>query len=161
MAEAVYRYNVMPRSDDLNSSPANVLFNYKLRVPDVESEEKCEESECAMFSVGDKVWIRDPSRRCDVPSSIGTVTRQVSAQCVEVDNVPRHVRDLRLAFVPSPESDQTEPPNNDNDDSGPIILRECAHESHGENVPPVTYAEVLRRGMRERRPAVLTQYDDL
>ncbi|XP_043209912.1 uncharacterized protein LOC122374918 [Amphibalanus amphitrite] len=54
VAEAVYRYNVMPRSDDLNSSPANVLFNYKLRVPDVENEEKCEESECAMFSVGDK-----------------------------------------------------------------------------------------------------------
>ncbi|XP_043231549.1 uncharacterized protein LOC122386434 [Amphibalanus amphitrite] len=50
VAEAVYRYNVMPRSDDLNSSPANVLFNYKLRVPDVESEEKCEESECAMFN---------------------------------------------------------------------------------------------------------------
>ncbi|KAF0291526.1 Ubiquitin carboxyl-terminal hydrolase 22 [Amphibalanus amphitrite] len=44
VAEAVYRYNVMPRSDDLNSSPANELFNYKLRVPDVESEEKCEES---------------------------------------------------------------------------------------------------------------------
>ncbi|XP_043189310.1 uncharacterized protein LOC122363759 [Amphibalanus amphitrite] len=43
VAEAVYRCNVMPRSDDLNSSPANVLFNYKLRVPDVESEEKCEE----------------------------------------------------------------------------------------------------------------------
>ncbi|XP_043240252.1 uncharacterized protein LOC122390888 [Amphibalanus amphitrite] len=44
VAEAVYRYNVMPRSVDLNSSPANVLFNYKLRVPDVESEEKCEEN---------------------------------------------------------------------------------------------------------------------
>ncbi|KAF0293448.1 hypothetical protein FJT64_008736 [Amphibalanus amphitrite] len=33
----------MLTGDDLNSSPANVLFNYKLRVPDVESEEKCEE----------------------------------------------------------------------------------------------------------------------
>ena len=161
VAEAVYRYNVMPRSDDPNSSPANVLFSYKLRVPDVESEEECDErehgSEHAMFNVGDKVWIRDPSRRCDVPSSIGTVTRQVSAQCVEVDHVPRHVRDLRLAFVPSQECSETEPQDNDGDDSGPIILRESSNES----VPPETYAEVLRRGTRDRRPAVLTQYDDL
>ena len=161
VAEAVYRYNVMPRSDDPNSSPANVLFSYKLRVPDVESEEQCEESEHAMFNVGDKVWIRDSSRRCDVPSSMGTVTRQVSAQCVEVDHVPRHVRDLRLVFVPSQESGETVSRNNDDDDFGPIILRESANVRHGESVPPETYADVLRRGTRDRRPAVLTQYDDL
>ena len=161
VAEAVYRYNVMPRSDDPNSSPANVLFSYKLRVPDVESEEQCEESEHAMFNVGDKVWIRDSSRRCDVPSSMGTVTRQVSAQCVEVDHVPRHVRDLRLVFVPSQESGETVSRNNDDDDFGPIILRESANVRHGESAPPETYADVLRRGTRDRRPAVLTQYDDL
>ena len=161
VAEAVYRYNVMPRNDDPNSSPANVLFSYKLRVPDVESEEECEESEHAMFNVGDRVWIRDPSRRCDVPSSIGTVTRQVSAQCVEVDHIPRHVRDLRLAFVPSQESAEHVSRNNVDDDSGPIILREHVNGSPRESVPSETYAEVLRRGTRDRRPAVLTQYDDL
>ena len=127
----------------------------------MESEEECDESEHgsehAMFNVGDKVWIRDPSRRCDVPSSIGTVTRQLSAQCVEVDHVPRHVRDLRLAFVPSQECSETEPLDNDGDDSGPIILRESSNES----VPPETYAEVLRRGTQDKRPAVLTQRDDL
>ncbi|KAF0307046.1 hypothetical protein FJT64_021552 [Amphibalanus amphitrite] len=41
--------------DDLNSSPANVLFNYKLRVPDVESEEKCEES--LVFYSCDPPWL--------------------------------------------------------------------------------------------------------
>ena len=75
--------------------------------------------------------------------------------------VPRHVRDLRLVFVPSQESGETVSRNNDDDDFGPIILRESVNVRHGESAPPETYADVLRRGTRDRRPAVLTQYDDL
>ena len=70
---------------------------------------------------------RDPSRRCDMPSSLGAVSRVVSAQGVKVDGVPRHVRDLRLAVVPAPaEGGRVLSGHNDDDDddSAQIIIRE-------------------------------------
>ena len=99
----------MPRNDELTSSPADTLFSYKLRVPDVDDESVTVECDHAMFKVGDRVWIRDPSRRYDVPSSLGTVTGIVSVQCVEVDCISRHVRDLRPAIVPNCGSGQDAP----------------------------------------------------
>ena len=41
--------------------------------------------------------MRDPSHKCDVESSIGTITSVISAQTVDVDGMPRHVCDLRPA----------------------------------------------------------------
>ena len=170
VAEAVYRYNVMPRTDDPDSSPANMLFSYRLRVPDVDAEIVTDECDDDTFQVGNRVWIRDPSRRCDVPSSLGTVTRIVSAQCVEVDHVPRHVRDLRLATVPATpacESSEQAPCEDDDGDEWPIILRECEVACHEEDSSPETDATggeeevALRRSERVRRPAMLTQYGDL
>ena len=162
VAEAVYRYNVMPRSDEPASSPADNLFNYASRVHDVDAETNSAEEQCR-YSVGDKVWVRDPSRRCDVPSSLGTVTRIVSPQCLDIDGIPRHVRDLRLAIVQSQESEQhVARDDSDSDDDCSIILREYARVTES---PEPDMAEGntqgLRRGSRERRPAVLTQYDDL
>ena len=84
--------------------------------------------------------VRDPSRRSDVPSSLGAVSRVVSAQCIKVDGVPRHVRDLRPAVVPEPAEGERVPSgdNDDDDDSAPIIrdgaeLLEVSRQ--GNNVP--------------------------
>ncbi|XP_043227746.1 uncharacterized protein LOC122384429 [Amphibalanus amphitrite] len=154
VAEAVYRYNVMPRSDVPGSSPSDELFNYSCRVNDVDPSEDHESEEQHRFSVGDQVWVRDPSRRCDVPSSLGTVSRIVSSQNVEVDGVSRHVRDLRLALLPR---------------SGVALPRGSGSEGGEHDVPAsagdefdeVHHDTAPRRGTRVRAPATLTQYGDL
>ena len=167
-AEAVYRYNVMPRSDDPTSSPADTLFRCKLRVPDVDNESVTEGCDHAMFKVGDRVWIRDQSRRCDVPSSVGTVTGIVSVQCVEVDCILRHVRDLRPAIVPNCDSGQDVPRRRDysDDEGGPIMFYERVSGPRADDAQREADATErgpvgLRRSMRQRRPAVPSQYGDL
>lgn len=103
--EAVYRYNVMPRDTHSASAPANRLYSYEVRVKDIDpvsvdsepfsGEGRDTGGQAIKFKVGDRVWVRDPSRRCDVRSRVGTVTKLTSPQNVEVDDMPCHVRDLR------------------------------------------------------------------
>ena len=47
------------------------------------------------YAVGDEVWLRVPGSRCGSRSRSGVVTGVVSAQVVEVDGMPWHVRDVR------------------------------------------------------------------
>ncbi|XP_043208454.1 uncharacterized protein LOC122374015 [Amphibalanus amphitrite] len=165
VVEAVYRYNVMPRAEDQSSSPMETLFNYRVKVPDVDTPA---DADISRFTVGDKVWVRDPSRRCDVASSLGTVSRIVSVQCVEVDGVPRHVRDLRLAVLPQPAEGRSPPISESDDEGAPIIFYEqrvtpdaaARGESEGASHDGEESA-AARRSTRERRPATLTQYGDL
>ncbi|KAG0725027.1 hypothetical protein GWK47_039405 [Chionoecetes opilio] len=91
--EAVYRYNVMPRGNDAASAPANQIFRYEVRLLGIDEVRQQNQSadDQHRYSVGDRVWIRHPSRRCDSRSLEGTVTRLVSPQNVEVDGMPRHV----------------------------------------------------------------------
>ena len=49
-----------------------------------------------VFHIGDPVWVRKRGDRCISRSTEGVVTKVVSSQTVEVDGVPRHVRNLRL-----------------------------------------------------------------
>ena len=152
VAEAVYRYNVMPRSDDPRSSPANTLFNYEVRVPDVPSAEEELAVQGHRYSVGYKVWIRDASRRCDVPSALGTVSRIISDQNVEVDGISRHVRDLRIVVLPPAQTQLESAPVRT---WGAVDNDVRAQDANGAEREP------LRRSDRERRPATLLQYDDL
>ena len=98
--EAVYIYNVTPKDGArAATAPANALYRYEVRVREIDSA-ICEPAVVTCkYEVGDRVWVRDPSRRCDKQSSLGTVTKVISAQTVEVDGMPRHVRDLRVARV--------------------------------------------------------------
>jgi len=119
------------------------------------------------------VWVRDPSRRCDVPSALKTVTGIVSPQTVEVDGMPRYVRDLRASVVhvrataareaePGAEDDV-----DDDDDESLVIHVPLAGDGGSEDDVSVdddgdNEEEVLpRRGERVRRPAQLVQYADL
>ncbi|KAK4307616.1 hypothetical protein Pmani_020636 [Petrolisthes manimaculis] len=83
----------MPRGNHAQSAPANRLFQYEVRLLGIDdaSQQDSPVYEQHRFSEGDRVWVRHPSRRCDSPSTEGTVTRVVSAQNVEVDGMPRHV----------------------------------------------------------------------
>ena len=159
VAEAVYRYNTMPRSDAPGSSPADTLFNYASRVHDVDPEVKSSEEQY-QYSVGDQVWVRDPSRRCDVPSSLGTVSRVVSSQNVEVDGVSRHVRDLRLALLPRSDVTPPQGPGSVGEQRVPVSTEDSADDDAQIDGHTVE-APILRRSTRARVPATMTQYGDL
>lgn len=159
VAEAVYRYNVMPRSDAPASSPADMLFNYTSRVHDVDAHANLSEEQ-SRYSVGDQVWVRDPSRRCDVPSSLGTVSRVVSSQNVEVDGVSRHVRDLRLAVLPRPEVTPPQGLGQVADENVPSSAADRVADGV-QHECDVNEANVPRRSTRVRAPATVTQYGDL
>ena len=96
------------------------------------------------------------------------MSRIVSVQCVEVDGVPRHVRDLRLAVLPQPAEGRSPPISESDDEGAPIIFYEqrvtpdaaARGESEGASHDGEESA-AARRSTRERRPATLTQYGDL
>ena len=171
VAEGVYRYNTMPRKQ-CNDSPANQIFSYDVRLLGIDevAPQHQPPHDQHRFSVGDRVWIRHPSRRCDVKSSLGTVTKVVSAQNVEVDGMPRHVRDLRLSTLLLPTS--REPPTAERqgvaegDDelliNVPVIgsgAEEC--ESSEEEEDERQERSLPRRSLRVRRPVQPFQYSDL
>ena len=121
--EAVYIYNVTPKDDvHAGSAPANMMYRYEVRVRNIDrdSDQIVPGVISCRFSIGDRVWVRDPSRRCDVRSTLGTVTRVLSAQAVEVDGMPRHVRDLR--HVTESGLDQAAPVSTSEPDDSPLLI---------------------------------------
>ena len=51
------------------------------------------------FGVGDKVWVKPPAARCTTFWNPGIVTGINSKYNIEVDGVPRHLRDVRRRWV--------------------------------------------------------------
>ena len=96
--EAVYWYNLAPQDDSSPSSaPANQVHRYEVRVRGVDVCLGFEDGATGCpFSVGDAVWVKPPGARCTTIFDRGRVTGVISDCAVEVDGVPRHVRDIRL-----------------------------------------------------------------
>uniref|UniRef100_A0A5S6QPV5 Integrase catalytic domain-containing protein n=1 Tax=Trichuris muris TaxID=70415 RepID=A0A5S6QPV5_TRIMR len=94
--EAVHRYNLTPR-DDRNAitAPANAIHRYILRDRNEISTITPERSTDCPYSVGDAVWVRPHAGRCDSKYCKGLVTRVISDQAIEINGMPRHVRDVR------------------------------------------------------------------
>ncbi|KAK4294952.1 hypothetical protein Pmani_032459 [Petrolisthes manimaculis] len=174
--EAVYRYNTMPRGNHAQSAPANRLFQYEVRLLGIDdaSQQDSPVYEQHRFSEGDRVWVRHPSRRCDSPSTEGTVTRVVSAQNVEVDGMPRHVRDLRLS-TSLPRDCPTVEEQLDTDAQEDLQIRirnqtndlweeedeeEDEREDEEEEEMDSPGRRLPRRSSRERRPVRPFQYGD-
>ena len=97
IAEAVYWYNIAPKDgDDPSTAPANKLYRYNLRVYGVDCMPSEELSRIGNpYKIGDAVWVKPPGSRCDTRFNRGTVSKVTSDAAVEVDGMPRHVRDLR------------------------------------------------------------------
>ncbi|KFD47071.1 hypothetical protein M513_12059 [Trichuris suis] len=94
--EAVYRYNLMPRDDcSAARAPANAIYRYTVRDREESSIHRTRQSTRCPYAVGESVWIRPHANRCDTRYDSGFVTRVISDQAVEVDGMPRHVRDIR------------------------------------------------------------------
>ena len=93
--EAVYLYNVTPRDDCISdTAPANAMYRYDVRVRAVDGAVEKQEEACRYRS-GDLVWVRPLEGRCNQQYEKGVVTRVVSEHTVEVEGIPRHVKDLR------------------------------------------------------------------
>ena len=104
--EAVYLYNVTPRNDsDEQTAPANALYGYTVRVRGVDERLRELPGENEEYQVGDEVWVKPPQGRCDAKYGAGRVTGVMSQHAVEVDGMPRHVRDLRKRAVTVAPSD--------------------------------------------------------
>ena len=106
--EAVRVYNRTPRGP-LYAVPAEVMFGRsvtnpivrKARVSDGNPERMDENrnTSCGsrQYREGDRVVVKPPNARCDTRWSGGTVTRVNSPWNVDVNGVPRHIQDVRLA----------------------------------------------------------------
>ena len=100
----MYWYNVAPK-DEIDSAtataPANKLYNYEVRLLGIERVQHSEPRAIDVpYDVGDAVWVKPSQNRCHTKYNLGTVMRVVSEQTIEVDGMPRHVRDLRSAVPP-------------------------------------------------------------
>lgn len=97
IAEAVYWYNMAPKDGaHPSTAPANRLYNYNLRVYGIDCVPPEERSRAGNpYHTGDAVWVKPLGNRCDTRFSRGTVSKLVSEVAVEVDGMPRHIRDLR------------------------------------------------------------------
>lgn len=164
IAEAAYWYNVSPKNGaDPATAPANELYGYEVRVRGIDPVAADEPRRTAgPYQVGDAVWVKPPGSRCHSRFAIGTVTGVVSDLSVEVDGMPRHVRDLRRATLPAGdpgEPRQQETSSEDDDFWADIPARhrlrreEDSQSSDSEQERAASPGRPLpRRSSRERRP---------
>ena len=98
--EAVFLYNLSPKDgQDASSTPASRVHSYSWRMPGVDPSDPSLSTGNATssFRIGDVVWVKPKNYRCTGRFGTGRVTGVISSQAIEVDGVPRHVRDVRLA----------------------------------------------------------------
>lgn len=129
IAEAVYRYNTSPRSESSCSPPANRLYNYDIQVKDVNLSRAVlsDQDPHSWYRVGDNMWVKSPHAPCVTKCGTGRVTDVLSQQAVEVNRVPRHVRDLRLRMSTEDECKQAREEKGELEECPWFIGRQTAH----------------------------------
>ena len=92
----MYWYNVAPKDDvDSATAPANMLYDYRVRLLGIDHVLPSEPGAIdSSYDVGDAVWVKLAENRCHTKYKLGTVTGVVSEQTMQVNGMPRHVRDL-------------------------------------------------------------------
>ena len=106
--EAVYLHNVTPKDGKTpETAPMNSLRGYRARVRGVDQQVPRKDVVCR-YGVGDAVWVRPADSRCDKQYDRGRVTSVTSEHTVEVNGVPRHVRDLRRRVASEDEDQRNE-----------------------------------------------------
>ena len=135
--EAVHRYNVTPKDgQDVATAPMNEVFRHPGGDVGVSPQMRDGSGPGQLpapgppgvYRVGDAVWVRKRGDRCTSKSAEGVVTKVVSLQTVEVDGVPRHVRNLRHRLdgtaepMPSGLHPTTPTADDDSDDDDAVWL---------------------------------------
>lgn len=102
IAKATYWYNVTPRDgSEPQTAPANHIHSYEFRILGVDDEVQPDDGRLrSPYEVGDVVFVKPVDVRCDERYRTGVVTGVVSEHAVEIDGIPRHVRDLRSVWTP-------------------------------------------------------------
>ena len=101
--EAVHLYNVSPRDGEtMTEAPACAVYKYRVRDPvsglgghSADRAAQRDRDRGRGYVIGDPVWLRRRGTRCSEPSVPGVVTAVNSQWVVEIDGVPRHIRDVR------------------------------------------------------------------
>jgi len=140
VTEAVYWYNIAPKDGaDPSTSPANRLYSYNVHVYGIDHTSPEEASGTGNpYKVGDAVWVRPPSNRCDTHFFPETVTKVTSDLAVEVNGVSRHICDLRRATSSA---------------CIPEAVEENDYDSDAEKLRPLMPEQSSpRRSLRERQP---------
>ena len=102
------------------------------------------------YDIGDNVWVKPAENRCNTKFKLGTVTGVISNHTVEVDGMPRHVRDLRSTVPPEVPPDRTQ--TFSDDEVLPLLpVRHGAEEESSSSDEEVD-RPLPRRGSRKRRP---------
>ena len=99
--DMVFWYNNTPNS--ANVIPAAATYTYQARLPgEPESagspgDRHTVSTEMNPYRVGDEVFVKPGRARCDKRWKLGTVTKLISDKVVEIDNIDRHIADVRLS----------------------------------------------------------------
>ena len=145
--EATYWYNVTPRQDGSELTvPSRRLYRYSWRIPyDVNVRTEAHE-DSNQFTVGEEVWVKPAVPSCTKQWALGIVTGVVSRYVVNVDGMPRHVRDVRKRVRPDAnggwESDEEYY-------DAPAFVSTEAEEGIGLQVPVEAEQEPNTRGNEE------------
>ena len=92
---AVFWYNSTPRQgQNVESVPHLAIYRYEWRHPD-SVVEPLNLGQPASIRIGDEVWVKPPDKRCTSLWKKGVVTNINSSNNVSVDNMPRHILDIR------------------------------------------------------------------
>ena len=167
--EAVYWHNVTAK-DDVSpcTAPADAPHRCHVRIKGVEDNPFSEPRVSrGKYEKGDVVWVKNPRGKGTTKNSTSRVTEVISPQSVKIDEVPRHVKDLRpVSQMQLSSSDKSDSGDNErliylnsnllNSDSDASSLPtdevsietrtadESTHESEACMIP-------LRRSTRQRR----------
>ena len=103
--EAIFWYNITPRSHDQYLIPQRELFTYHWRCSLVEPTGNYS-AEQASVELRNEVWVKPPNARCTTEWQKGHVTDIISRNNVSADGMPRHILDLRKVVRPGNDSDE-------------------------------------------------------
>ena len=155
----LFWYNNSPNTNGI--IPAEATYVYPVRLPglssDVDVRDQPENG--TPYQVGDIVYVKPVDVKCTAVWPTGTVTAVISNVSVEVDGMPRHVRDIRLAHHATRGSGETMPNETiiegldvdteysdvDNSDTDSGSNEDISDDNGGAN-------DVIRRFQRNRRP---------
>ena len=89
------------------------MYRYPVMIRGVNQSEEGEREVSCRYQIGDEVWIKPPGARCDERYKRGKVTKILSEQAVEIDGVPRHIKDLRCNTPSQWTEEKTAPESED------------------------------------------------
>ena len=90
-------WHVTPKDDvSTCTALADVLHRYHFRIKGIEDNQlRKPEMTRGKYKKGDVVWVKNPRSKCTTKYNTGRVTEEISPQSVKIDEMPRHVKDLR------------------------------------------------------------------